>query len=302
MGAMELRHWLAFFYVGIIAGSSFMWNKLALQELQPAQMLIWRFGLGAATLAVFTLARRPALPRTAGDWVSPVIMGLFNIAVPHLLITWAQQRVDSTITGILHATTPLFTMLVAHVLLRDDRLSRGRLVGATVSFVGVVLVINRTGHGSFDGTLVGQLAILGASLSFGVSSVVAQRYRSTLSPLVLALLANAVACLTMLVAAPLFGIPPVIPQRPLSLAAVAFLGILQSAMGYMLFFYMLAAIGPSRTQMVGYVLPVVAVLLGVLLLGEPLLWPAVVGGLMIMVGIATANTARSRPASPPAAR
>ena len=288
MGAMELRHWLAFTYVGLIAGSSFMWNKLALQELLPVQMLMWRFGLGTATLALFTLVRRPALPQVPRDWVAPVIMGLFNIAVPHLLITWAQQRVDSTITGILHATTPLFTMLVAHVLLRDDRLNRGRLAGAVLSFAGVVLVISRNAHGGLSGTLLGQLGILGASLSFGVSSVVAQRYRSALSPLVLALLANGVACGSMLLAAPLFGISVVLPQRQLSIFAVTFLGVLQSAMGYMLFFYLLGAIGPSRTQMVGYVLPPVAVLLGVVLLDEPLLW--------------TANTARVRPDTPPATR
>jgi len=297
---MTLRQWVAFLLVSVFSGAAFMWNKQALPELLPIQLLLYRFALGTIFLVTMALVSRQRWRYPAMAWVTPVIMGLFNFATPHFLIAWGQQFVDSSLTGVLITTTPLFTLFIAHGMLRDDRLTVGKVVGSFAGFFGVLVVMSHDFSGGISGSLLGKLSILGAAFSFGSSSVVGRRLSLPgMSPIMQALGANITATIATGVAAAFSG-PLVVPALPLTWGAVLCLGLFNSACMYPLFFYLLNNIGPSRTQMVTYVIPVVALLLGVLLLGEPLYWQLLAGGALIMAGIATVNQ-RGRPAPETAA-
>ncbi len=298
---MTLRQWVAFLLVSVFSGSAFMLNKQALPELSPVQLLLYRFILGTVFLIIMALVSRQRWRYPAAAWVTPVIMGLFNFATPHFLIAWGQQYIDSSLAGVLITTTPLFTLFIAHALLRDDRLTVGKVVGSFAGFFGVLVVMSHGFSGGVSGSLLGKLSILGAAFSFGSSSVLGRRFsRQGMSPIMQALGANATAVVATGVAASFSG-PLVVPQQPLTYGAILMLGLFNSAFMYPLFFYLLHGIGPSRTQMVTYVIPVVALMLGVLLLGEPLYWQLVAGGALIVMGIATVNQ-RARPSSGSAAK
>lgn len=303
---MALRHWLLFFALGTIAGTGFMWTKLALQELSPLNLLVLRFSVGSAFLAAGATLFRVPLPRRGAVWGALVVLGVFNVAVPHFLIAWGQQHVTSAMAGVLNATTPLFTLFIAHLLLHDDRLSLPKLVGASVSFLGVVVTLSRNLGPGLSGGLLGQLAILGATFSFAASSVVARRFAAGTHPAVQALGAAAVAGLTATTAVLLAGVPIALPQRPLTWLAVLMVGLLNNGLTYMVFFHLLNTIGPSRTQTVGYLIPLVAVTAGVVVLGEPLHWRLVLGGALILLGIATVHATRAQrervPEAPPTPR
>jgi drug/metabolite transporter (DMT)-like permease len=289
---MGLKDWLIFLLIGVMAGGAFMWTKLALRELSPLDLLVIRFAMGVTFLAILTGVMRPRWPRDTAAWVALVAMGVFNVALPHFLLTWGQQFVDSAMAGILNATTPVFTLVIAHWLLSDERMSAGKLTGAAISFAGVVLVLSRNLGGGVSGNLMGQLAILLACVLFAASSVVARRFAAGISPLLQALLAATVAELTIVAVALPQAAAFHLPVQPLTWLALVPLGLVNTGSNYVLFFYMLNRIGPTRIQSVGYLMPFVAVLLGVIFLGEPVHWRLVVGGVLILGGIALANQGR----------
>lgn len=295
---MNFRQWSAFLLVSVFSGSAFMWNKQALPELAVMDLLLYRFTIGTGFLVLMALATRQRWRHPPISWLSPVIMGAFNFATPHFFIAWGQQYVDSSLAGILITTTPLYTLFIAHALLRDDRLTLPKLGGAVGAFAGVVVIMSRTLGKAHPGTLLGQLSILLAAVSFGTSSVVGRRLAQDMSPIMQALVANVTAMLVSLAVRLLLPGPMQVPQLAMTWWALVFLGLFNSACMYPLFFYLLNSIGPTRTQMVTYLIPVIALLLGVVALGEPLYWQLLAGGTMIIGGIATVNYGSGKTVQP----
>ncbi len=190
----------------------------------------------------------------------------------------------------LNSTTPLFTMIVAHRFLTDDRMTRQRVLSLLVGFAGIVMLFSRDLFSSPSGSLLGQAAVLLASLSYAFASVFARRTTKELSLVIRALVPLLGADLLMWALVPVFESPVTFPQLPLTWFSLVWLGVLGVAAAFLLYFYLLHSVGPTRTVLVTYIFPLVGVALGVIFLNERLDWQLLAGTALIIASVVMVNT------------
>lgn len=287
---MKLKDWLAFAALGLAWGSSFLWIKIAVAEVGPFTLVALRLLFGVLGLLAVVAYKRPAWPGRGPVWRALVIIGLANTAIPFVLISWGELYIDSAVAAVLNSTVPLFTMVIAHLFLSDDRLTSMRLFGLLIGFVGVVILLLRDLEGGFGGSALGQGAVLLAAMFYAGSSVYARRYTRNVTPVVHSLVPLIAADAALWLVTPLVESPLNLPDLPLTWLAIAWLGLIGSCLAYLLYFYLLHSIGPTRTTLVTYVFPLVGVALGVLFLNELLDWNLLVGGSLVMGSIAVVNS------------
>lgn len=284
-GALE---WALFAVVVTLWGSSFFLIAIGIEHLHPTVVAAGRIGGGAVALALFKKARRP-LPREA--WTLTIVLGLVWMAVPFMLFTFAQQWIDSSMAGMLNASAPLFTALIAAIIARRLPSRRSRL-GLLVGFAGVVLMTSPA-FGSARATALGIAMIVVAAGCYGVAfnlSVPLQRRYGTLPVLLRAELAALLAVTPFALAGlnnSTFAWSSVI--------AVAILGALGTGIAFVAFVNLAGRVGATRASLNTYLMPVMAVLLGVLFLGETLTPIVMTGAALTIAGayLATrANTSR----------
>jgi drug/metabolite transporter (DMT)-like permease len=298
---MRPKDWGAFLLLGTIWGSSFLWIKIAVADIAPTTLAAFRLLFGL--LGLLTVARLSHQPFGAvrQHWRAFLFMGFFNTALPFMLINWAETRIDSALAAILNATTPLFAFIIAHFWQADEKMTSARTAGLVAGFVGVIVLVSREfGPEGVHGNLWGQVAMLVASTSYGLSANYARRYLRGHPPLLQAtmvvLFADAISWAVALSTDRPFGAPSVW----LTWFALAWLGLLGSCVAYLLYFYLINRVGASRSSLVTYVFPVVGLLLGIIFLDEVLDWHLVVGSALVVGGIAVINRpARPRPAPAP---
>ena len=288
---MKLKDWLAFLALGLAWGSSFLWIKIAVQEIGPFTLVALRLLFGVIGLLAIVVYNRPRWPGARRIWWVLVVLGLTNTAVPFVLISWGELFIDSAVAAVLNSTVPLFTMLIAHVFLSDDRITLPRIVGLLVGFGGVLVLLSRDldFQSGLSGSMLGQGAVLLAALFYAGSGVFARRNTQGLSPIVQALVPLVVADSAIWLAVPLTESPFTLPQLPLTWVAILWLGLVGSCIAYLLYYYLLHSVGPTRTTLVTYVFPLVGVALGVIFLNELLDWHLFVGGTMVVGSIAVVN-------------
>jgi len=286
---MQPKHWTAFIILGGIWSASFLWIKIGLNEIGPNTLIAWRvlFGLLFAGGAVFF--QRKAWPRGWDEWLPFLVLGVTSIAIPFFLITWGELSIDSAVASILNATVPLFTIVIAHLFLQDDRMTSQRVIGLFIGFVGVVVLMSKDLTAGAHSSILGQAAVILASIFYAVSSVYARRKTGAAPGLVRGAAPLVSATLLMWVVAPVFERPFQVPQLPLTWIAVLWLGVLGSGLALILWYYLLHEIGPTRTGMVTYIFPLGGVVLGVIFLDEQLSWQLAVGALLIIASIVVVN-------------
>ncbi len=290
---MSWKQALAFATLALAWGSSFLWIKLAVQEVGPLTLVGYRLSFGIVGLLALIAFKRPALPRRARDWVGLAFLGIINTAIPFTLISWGEQSIDSAVASILNGTVPFFTLLIAHLALSDERMTLQRWLGLLAGFGGVVLLLSRDlSWGQFRADLLGQLAILGAAVSYAIGIVHARRNLGGIAPLTQALVSVGVADAFIWTAALNAESGNLVPAQPLTWLALGWLGLLGTGLAYALYYYLVQSIGPSRTSMVTYVMPVIGVALGVAFLGEPLSWQLGAGAALILSGVWIVNRRR----------
>jgi len=302
---MKLRDWVTFWTLGLIWGSSFLWIKIALDNVGPFTLVAWRLLIGVAGLALVVLFRRPTFPRGRRIYGLLALLGVTNTALPFLLISWGEQSIDSAVASILNGTVPLFAMVFAHFALQDDRMTRARVAGLILGFLGVIVLMSgdlvpgevRTGG-------LGQLAVLVASILYAFSTVFARKNLHGLSPVVQSFVPLVVADLFIWTGAVAIEAPVLAPTSGLTWFALVWLGLLGSCVAYLLLFTLLHRVGPTRTTMVTYVFPVVGLVLGIVFLQEPVTPSLLIGAAMVVAGILVVNgstllrslTSRGKPA------
>ncbi|MBA2438783.1 MAG: DMT family transporter [Acidimicrobiia bacterium] len=272
-----------------IWGSSFLLIKLALAGLSPAQIVLGRLVLAAGVLLVVVAVRRQPLPRTATVWGQVALMSIVANIVPFYLFAWGEQRISSGMAGVLNGTTPLFTLVIAMIALSDERWSPTRISGLLMGFVGVVLVV-APWNDSGANALSGQLACLGAGACYGVSFVYTRRFLTNrgLPALALSAAQLSMAAVLLLLAAPLVAATPV-QLSPSVVGSIVALGAIGTGFAYLLFYRLIAEVGAMSASMVTYLIPVVSVILGVVVLSEPLGWNVFVGAGIVIAGVAVAE-------------
>src|SRR3954447_11145300 len=296
---------LQYLALATVWGASFLFIKVGLEGLSPAQIVLGRLTTGALALVLVSLVTRRALPRDAVVWGHMFVVALLLCVVPFLLFCWAETRISSGLASIYNATTPLMTMLVALAALPSERPTRARLLGLLVGFAGVLLVLGPWGfggRGETGGALAGQLACLGATACYGTATVYLRRFVSPrgLPAVTVATVQVGLGALVMLLVAPFVAATPA-HLTPRVVASVLTLGALGTGMAYVWLTNIVMGWGATNASTVTYLPPLVGVVLGVLLLGETLTWNQPIGALVVVLGIAVSQgLLRPRPAPAPA--
>lgn len=290
-----VRTWVQFLAAGLVWGASFLFMAVALTGLSFTQVAWARVVLGALTLGIVVLVARPrvdggpVLPREPVVWLHFLVIGITGCVVPFLLFTWAQQTVTSSLASILNATTPIMTAIIATLAFRVERLDASRWLGVLVGIVGVIVII-APWQAELGGSLAGQLACLGATACYGVMFGYTRKFLSgrPIAQTTFAFLQVGMGGAVMLLLTPLLAVGPV----QLDVAVVvclAVLGIAGTGLAYIWNIGVIRDWGPTNASTVTYVTPVVGVVLGVVVLSEPLTWNEPLGALVVMAGILLAQ-------------
>lgn len=269
MGALE---WVLLIALSIIWGGSFLFVGIAVSALPTFTIVLLRVAIAAAALHLILRAWRIPLPVDAPTWGAFFVMGLLNNVVPFSLIAWGMTHIASGLASILNATTPLFTVLLAHALTGDERLTRARLAGVLIGLAGVVVLIGPEALRGLGGDVLAQIAVLGAACSYGFAGIFGRRFKRMGIPPLATATGQVTASSILLLPLTLFV------DRPWTLAmpdvtvwaAIVGLALLSTALAYALFFRILAGAGAVNLSLVTFLIPVSAILMGIAVLGETL--------------------------------
>ena len=266
-----------------------MWIKIAIQEISPILVVALRtlFGAVSGILAIFFL--RTPLPRLRSVWIALAVLGLTNVAVPFVLITWGENTIDSAVASILNATVPLFTFLIASIFLDDDRLTLPRVLGLMTGFGGVVILLIKDLQPGSQNSIWGQAAVILAAIFYAGSMVYARLKTDHVPGLVRGIIPLVSATALTWAGTAIFEAPIQLPTLPITWVAVIWLGVLGSGLGFFLWYYLLQEVGPTRAALVTYTMPLGGVLLGVIFLNESLSWNLALGGLLIVFSVIMVN-------------
>ena len=285
---MGTAEWGMLLALSVLWGGSFFFVGVAVKELPPFTIVTLRVGLAALALAALLRIMGLAMPKDRRIWIAFFGMGLLNNVIPFCLIVWGQTQIASGLASILNATTPLFTVLVAHVLTADEKMTGARLAGVTIGFAGVAVMISPAALSGLGGNVWAQLAVLGAAVSYAFASVFGRRFKTMgVAPLMTATGQVMASTVMLIPLALLVDRPWTLPVPSLSTwGALAGIALLSTALAYVLFFRILSAAGATNLTLVTFLVPVSAILLGWLILGEKLEIKHFVGMAMIAVGLA----------------
>ena len=286
---MKPKHWIVYILLGLIWSTSFLWIKIAVQEIGPFTLVAFRVLFGLITAGGAALVSRVTWPRDRGTIITYTILGITSVAVPFFLITWGEQYIDSAIASILNATAPLFTILIAHYFLHDDKMNLPKVLGLLTGFGGVVVLLSEDLGAGAHNSALGQIAVVVAALFYAASTVYARKTTEHVPGLVRGAGPFFSATLAMWIAAPVLERPFTLPQLPITWIALLWLGALGSGVALILWYYLLHEIGPTRTISVTYIFPLGGVILGVIFLHEHLSWQLIAGSLLIISGVLVTN-------------
>lgn len=284
--AMNGRVWTMLIVLSILWGGSFFFVGIAVAELPPLTIVTLRVGIAAITLWAIALMMGHQPPKSLKVWGAFLAMGLLNNTIPFALIVWGQTQIASGLASILNAATPIFAIVVAGLLLPDERPSSLKLIGVIIGFIGVVIMIGLpalNGHGS----LVAELAIVGAALSYAFAGVYGRRFKTLgLSPMITAAGQVTTSTLLLLPIAFIIDGPMAVADTSLTVwSSILGLAVLSTALAYVLYFKILALAGATNVLLVTLLVPVSAIMLGALFLHESLDPIHFVGMLIIALGL-----------------
>jgi drug/metabolite transporter (DMT)-like permease len=286
---MKPKHWVAFILLGLVWSASFLWIKIAVQEIGPFTLVGLRVVFGALTGILVTIFLRTPWPRDRATWFTYAILGVTSVAIPFVLISWGEQTIDSAVASILNASVPLFTIIIAHYALRDDRMTAQKILGLLVGFGGVVVLLSKDLQPGGHNSILGQAAVIVASLFYAGSTVFARAKTEHVPGLVRGAAPLLTASIVMWAIIPVVEKPVHLPSLPITWVAVVWLGVLGSSLALILWYYLLHEIGPTRTTLVSYIFPLGGVILGVIFLREELTWQLFLGALLIIASILVVN-------------
>lgn len=285
---MTIPEWGMLVALSVLWGGSFFFVEVAVAELPPLTIVVTRVSLAAIVLLAVLRLAGVRLPCTAPVWTAFFAMGLLNNVIPFTLFVWGQTYIASGLASILNATTPLFTVIVAHFLTSDEQMTGGRVIGVLLGLGGVAIIVGLEALQTLGVNVAAQIACLAGAISFALAGVFGRRFkRMGLSPM-------ATAC-GQVTASTVMLVPLMLAvDRPWTLAApsaatflaLAGLAVLSTALAYILYFRILASAGATNLLLVTFLIPVTAIALGMIVLGEAIEPRQMVGMALIALGLA----------------
>ena len=281
---MGFKEWGLIGFLALIWGASFFFVKIAVATMTPLTVVACRVGLAALLLMAFALSTGRQLPRNIRTWGALFVLGALNNVIPFSLITWGQTHIDSGLAAILNATTPVFSVILAHFLTRDEPLTKNRLAGVLLGWTGVAVLMGIDSLHGIGMKTAGQAAVLGAAFLYSLAAIFGRRFRD-IDPVVVAT--------GMLTGSATIMIPlAFIIERPLNLhptavtfAALFSLAAISTSLAYIIYFYVLAKAGATNILLVTFLIPVSAIFLGMAVLDETPGWNAFAGMGLIFAGL-----------------
>lgn len=271
--------------LGSLWGSSYLFIKIVVSEVPPTTLVAVRLALSAIIMWGVVLASRQPIPRGRSLWGAYTVMGFLSGTLPYVLISWGEQYIPSGLAALLQATMPLFTVIMAHFLIREERMTLWSALGVAIGFGGVVLLMLPDLRQGLQASLVGQLAIVGSSVSYARATIFARvRLRdqpplmSTLGQLTMG--AVLTLPLSLIIDRP-FDLSPSIT----ALGAWLGLAVLGTVIAYVIYYALIERTSATYTSMVTYIIPVNGLILGALVLDEPLTATVLGSAALILLGV-----------------
>lgn len=285
--SMGLSQWLLLLFLSLLWGGAFFLAKVAVTDVHPFALVLFRVSIAASVLFLYLVVTRRAIPKSVTVWKAFFVMGLMNNVIPFSLIFWGQTQIASGLASILNATTPIFTLVLAHLLTQDERINKNRLMGVLVSVIGVVIMLSHSLSDDSNRSILAVLACLGAALSYATAVIFGRRFKAMkVEPIGIALGQLSCSSLIMIVIVASLRIPVDISlYSTKSIVSVIILALACTALAYIVFFKLLQSSGANNISLVTILIPVSAVLLGTLILGEQLSRYEYIGMLFISLGL-----------------
>ncbi|MBL7006118.1 MAG: DMT family transporter [Spirochaetia bacterium] len=283
---MTYREWALIGLLSILWGSSFFFMKTAVAEIPPLTIMAARISIAAVFLLIVSAVSRRKLPHTWKDWGEFLIMGMLSNVIPFSLIIWGLQYIDSSLGSLLNATTPVFSVILVSILTKEDQFTPNRIIGVITGWFGVAVLIGLGAILHMDGHIGGQFAVLGASCSYALAAIYGRRFKK-FSPLTSATVMLVCGSAAAVPAALIFEQPWVLISDIsfTAIGAAVILGVVCTGTAYLIYYRVLATAGPTNVLLVTFLVPVTAVFLGILVLGESLTFNTIAGAVLLFAGL-----------------
>ncbi len=284
---MGLAEWSMLIALSILWGGSYFFVEIGLMEWSPLLIVGVRVWVATLVIWLIVLIAGWQVPRTGSAWFAFFLLGLLNNVAPFLLIVWGQIEVASGLAAILNASAPIFSVIVAGIFLKDERMTANKLLGAVIGLAGVAILIGPDALAGMGASMLAQLAILGAALSYALAGVYARRFPAmNINPIVIA--AGQLLMSSLIMTALILAFET--PSRLLSSSttvwfAVGGMAVFSTALAYILYFRLIATAGATNAILVTLLIPVTAILLGSAFLGERLAPLHFAGMAVIAIGL-----------------
>lgn len=284
---MSQYEWLLLIILSIVWGGSFFFVGVAVEALPPLTIVALRVSLATISLMAVVHFSGLRMPTNPEIWVAFIFMGILNNVIPFTLIVWGQTHIASGLASILNATTPLFTIVAAHLLTKDEKMTSNKIVGVLIGFAGVVIMIGHEVFGGLGDSAFAQLAVLGAAISYSLAGIFGRRFaQSGIKPFVTATGQVTASSLILIPLAVFYDKPFTLPMPGLDIwLAILGLALISTAFAYILYFRILSTAGATNLLLVTLLIPVSAVLLGTAVLGEQLELKHMLGMGLISIGL-----------------
>jgi len=286
------RAWISFIVLGSVWGGSFLFIKVIGRDLTPFTLVAVRLGLASLALWIFALATHVRFPTSWKVIGGLALVGAIKNTIPFIMIAVGQQWIDSGVSSILNSATPLFTLAIAQFALRDERITWYSGIGMLVGFGGIIIISSRS-ISSLEiadwQALAGHILMIAATIFFALTAIISRRFFRDIDPIVMSVITISAAFFFALVVALIVDRPINLVMQPEAIAALLVLSLAGTALANYLYFYIILVWGATRASLVTYVSPVVGLILGVLVLHEPLDWRLFAGFIMVLSAIAIAS-------------
>lgn len=273
--------------IGSIWGSSFLFMKVLLDDISPIEIVAGRLFFGALAIGVFVAWRRLPLRLSPTLVLQVSLVAVISNIIPFGLIAWGEENVDSGIAGVLNSTMPIFTAILAAMFLAEEKITPMRLGGIALGFVGVLTLTGDDIVNVTDSGVLGQLAIIGAAACYGIGAVYTRSLLGSNDPVTLAALQITMGLVLTVPLVFLIEGSPGYGMSAESVLSLLGLGVLSTGAAYILFYWLIDNIGSVRSSLVTYVVPVVALILGWLVLDEGIGLNVILGAALIIGGVAS---------------
>lgn len=288
--SMKLKNLLNLLFLATLWGPSFLFIKIAVVEIPPITLAALRIGVAAILINIYLFITGNRLPWNFKFWRDVAFVGLFAHTIPFILINWGQQYIDSALASILNAITPLSTIGLAAIFVKEDKMTFNKLAGSMIGLLGLLILISPNFSLSFEASFLGLLAVSIGASAYGVALVYA---RLNLTSVKSIQAPSGQLLITSLYMIPLAlvvdGVPSISNISMEVIWSILGLASMGTAVAFVIYYKLLESAGPTFVSLVTYLMPIYGVVLGFVFLNEIITGEAIAGGIIILLGVMVVN-------------